>query len=221
MSKVLYLGIFTMLSLSGCSLLSPVEIVPPNKYLLDELPSNLPKKQACGGALFIQTPETRPIFNTTQMAYITQAHQISFFSYNEWAETPAQMLQALLVRTLQKTNAFNSVVTSQYVGLSDYTLATQIQELTQDFTQCPAVLRITVCASLIQGTTNRVLAQKEVTVEEPMPEETPYCGVIVANQAMAQVLQLIAKFVIENCRIKAASVEACHPYNRNDVTTQR
>jgi cholesterol transport system auxiliary component len=218
MNKISLFCLPLMLSLMSCSLFSPAEITPPNKFVLDEHPFGLAKNKTHAGTLFIQTPTTRPIFNTTQMAYSTQTHQIAFFSYNEWAETPAQMLQSLLVRTLQTTNAFNAVVTEQFMGSADYVLTTQIQELIQDLTQCPAVIRITVHASLVQSSSNLVVAQKEFTVEEPISDETPYCGVIAANHAMVKVLQHIARFVIDKRQIKTTFDAACHPYKQNDET---
>ena len=36
---------------------------------------------------------------TTQMAYSTEAYQIAYFAKNEWAETPSQMIQPLIVKT--------------------------------------------------------------------------------------------------------------------------
>lgn len=219
MKQALPLTILMLISLSGCSFLSPVEIEPPKKYLLDELPTNLLIKKTQEGTLLIQTPETRPIYNTTKMGYTIQPHQIGFYSYNEWSETPSQMVQSLLVSAFQKTHAFKSVVTLPYSGPYDYVLSTQIQELVLDLTVCPTVFKITVRAQLTQGQTNRVIAQKEFVVEEPTPEASPYCAVIVANHAMAKVLQLLAHFVIEHRQIKTASAAGCHPYKQSDATS--
>jgi cholesterol transport system auxiliary component len=210
-----------LLSLSGCSFLSPVEIEPPKKYLLNEIPTNLPVEKTHAGTLLIQPPDTRPIYNTTKMAYTTRAHQIEFYNYNEWSETPSQMLQTLLVSTLQQTHAFNAVVTLPNIGHQDYVLATQIQEFVLDLTECPAVFRITVRAQLSQGSPLQVIAQEDFTAEEPIPEVTPYCAVIAANDAMAEVLEQLADFVIDHRQLKAASAAEYHPYKQSDAASPR
>src|ERR1700746_2225153 len=102
LTKVLNIVILSAV-LSGCSLFSPVKVVVTKKYTLDETPMEVPSQKNRSLTLFVSEPESRPIYNTTQMAYTTQPHQIAFFSQNEWSETPSQMLHPLILKTLQNT----------------------------------------------------------------------------------------------------------------------
>ena len=88
-------------------------LFPPKKYMRPKI-------------LLISVPETIPVYNTTEMAYMIKPYQIAYFSLNQWAETPAEMLQPLLVQTLQNTHHFKAIVTPPYSGHFDYVLNTQI-----------------------------------------------------------------------------------------------
>src|SRR5262249_9060468 len=95
-NAIITFGIFL---LAGCSFFSPVKTDSPNKYLLNRIPAVVPTKPTRSITLLVFAPETQPIFNTTQMAYTIKPYQIAYFSKNQWAETPTEMLQPLLVQT--------------------------------------------------------------------------------------------------------------------------
>lgn len=187
-------------SLTACSLLSPVKVDTPNKYVLDQVPHNVVQKKSRYGTLLVMTPETRQVYNTTQMAYMTKPFQIGYFSQNEWGETPAQMLQPLIVETLQKSHLFRAIVTPPYVGSYDYSLYTDILEIVQDYTSRPAVSLITIRAVLNRNSTNQVIATAQFSEAVPIHPQSPYNGVLAANQANAKILAQIAAFCRRNMR---------------------
>jgi len=94
--------------LAGCAI-APAE-APPAVSLLDQVPDTVPRRAASSTPLIVFAPEARPSIDTTQMAYTLGAHQLAYFAHNQWAESPPQMLQPLLVRTLEATGAFAAVV---------------------------------------------------------------------------------------------------------------
>ena len=100
------------LGLSGCSLLKPVNVTPIKTYTLD--PTNVsiqktqsPKKQQ---AILVQTPRAIPGFRTNQMVYRKQNFAIGYYSYNQWAGTPSDMLRPLIVQVLKKTHYYKAVI---------------------------------------------------------------------------------------------------------------
>jgi len=181
---------------SGCALLSPVKI-ETKKNVLNKVPIDVPSEKTRPATLLVLAPETNAIYDTTQMAYTTEAYQIGYFSQNEWAETPSQMIQPLIVQTIRNTGFFSEVVSPPHFGRHTFALRTEIQELKQDFTSDPATLRLAMRFDLSREATNKVTATKELSVQEPMQEKTPYAGVVAANDAMAKLLRELAKFIIE------------------------
>ena len=181
---------------SGCALLSPVKI-ETQKNVLSKVPIDVPSEKTRPATLLVLAPETNAIYDTTQMAYTTEAYQIGYFSQNEWAETPSQMIQPLIVQTIRSTRYFSEVVSPPHFGRHTFALRTEIQELKQDFTSDPATLQLAMRFDLSREATNKVTATKELSVQEPMQEKTPYAGVVAANDAMAKLLRELAKFIIE------------------------
>jgi cholesterol transport system auxiliary component len=181
---------------SGCGLLSQVKI-ETKKQMLSKIPMDLPSEKTRPATLLVLAPETNVIYDTTQMAYTTEAYQIGYFSQNEWAEIPSQMIQPLIVQTIRNTRFFSEVVSPPHFGRHTFALRTEIQELKQDFTSDPATLQLAMRFDLSREATNKVTATKELSVQEPMREKTPYAGVVAANDALAKLLRELAKFIVD------------------------
>lgn len=187
------------LLLPGCALLSPVNI-ETKKYVLSHLPSDLPIAPRLSGTVLVLPPETKPIFATTQMAYTMKTYEIAYFSRNEWAATPSQMIQPLLVETLRRTRHFSEVLPAPHLARHTFVLRTEILELKQDFTSDPAALHLAIRFTLSREATSQVIAVQELAVQEPMHERTPYAGVLAANAAMERLLRGFAGFMTEKAR---------------------
>lgn len=186
---------FCAIVVPGCALLSPAGITA-KKFVLNSIPTDLRQEQVHSATLLVLAPETAPVYDTTLMAYTTQAHQIAYFSRNEWAATPAQIIFPLIITTLRNTHYFSEVLPAPPFHRHTYALRSEILELNQDFTAEPAVLQLTL-RFYLSGPTDQVIATKEMSVREPMREKNPYAGVMAANEAMEKILRELARFVIE------------------------
>jgi cholesterol transport system auxiliary component len=185
-----------ILFLAGCTLFSPLNI-DTKKNVLNSIPLDLPVERTHPATLLVLNPETIPAYATTKMAYSTQAYQIGYFTKNEWAETPSQMIQPLIVQTLRDTHYFSDVLSPPYFGRHTFGLRVEILELKQDFTSTPATLQLALRISLSRDATNQIVATKELSISQPMSERNPYAGVVAANEAMLTLLRALAKFVVE------------------------
>lgn len=192
--------IVSICMLAGCSFLSPAKGNYPNQYVINKMPCYVPVKKKRAIVLLVTKPEVKAMYNTTQMAYMIRPYQISYYSLNQWAETPDEMLQPLLVQTMQNTHHFKAVVTPPYNGIYDYELNTEILSLLQDYTCRMPVLVMTVRAQIIKSSRNRVIATRQFTVVQPLPQRSPYGGVFAANAATAHILERVAVFGLEAIR---------------------
>lgn len=181
---------------SGCTLFSPVNI-DTKKNVLNNIPLDLRSERTRPATLLVLEPETTPAYATTQMAYSTQAYQIAYFTKNDWAETPSQMIQPLIVQTLRNTRYFSEVLSPPDFGHHTFVLRSEILELKQDFTSEPAMLQLAMRISLSRDATNQAVATKELSVRQPMSERNPYAGVVAANEALPNLLRGLAEFVVE------------------------
>jgi cholesterol transport system auxiliary component len=182
--------------LSGCTLFSPVNL-ETRKHLLNNIPLDIPAERTHSSTLLVLVPDTMPAYATTQMAYSTHAYQIAYFTKNEWAETPSQMIQPLIVQTLRNTHYFSEVLSTPYFSRYTFGLRVEILELKQDFRSEPAMLQLAMRISLSREATNQIVATKELSLREPMTGKNPYAGVVAANEAMSKLLRELAEFVVE------------------------
>ncbi len=181
---------------SGCTLFSPVENAI-RVEVINKLPLELPQRETHTATLLVLPPAINPVYDTVRMAYTTRPYQIDYFSLHEWGASPAQMLLPLLARTLENTHYFSAVLTPPYFGPYNYALRTEILELAQDFTSDPATLHLSLRVQLADGASNRIISSRAISLREPMLQETPYAGVIAANDATAKALEQVAGFVLE------------------------
>jgi cholesterol transport system auxiliary component len=199
MARVIAIAIAMALGalvLPGCALLSAVK-VDTQTFMLNPLPLDPPQARHCTAAtLLVFPPQAQAIYDTTQMAYTTQAHQVAYFGRHEWAETPSQMLLPLLVRALQNTRCFNAVVAPPYAYHYTHALRTELVELLQDFTSQPPTLRLVLRVQLSDDAAGRVIASKEITLREPLSQGTPEAGVAAANKATEKALREVVTFAL-------------------------
>lgn len=182
--------LLTPFLLSGC--ISPVN-TNYTRYQLTASP-HVCVKRTHNATLLVLKPETNTIYSTTQMAYTKQPYEIAYFAKNRWADTPANMLQQLMIQSLQSTHYYRAIITPTYTAHFDYVLSTQLVELKQDFTQHPSIVRIKLRAQLIQASTSRVLRAKQFSVTAPAPQDSPAGGVMAANRAVDQLLKELNAF---------------------------
>jgi cholesterol transport system auxiliary component len=185
-----------MASATGCALLSPPDAARTTA-VLSKMPAEVPRRDARPVTLLVFSPDTSPLYDTTQIAYTLRPYEVAYFSRHQWGETPSQMLQPLLVRTLEATGYFSAVLTPPYAGRYSYALRTEILQLTQDFTSDPAAVQLSLRLRLTDDATGRLVATKEISVREPMQQKTPQAGIAAANEATAKALQQAAQFVLE------------------------
>jgi cholesterol transport system auxiliary component len=180
----------------GCALLEPA-MMEARKQVLSKMPFDVPQRSSHAAVLVVYPPQSRPRYDTTRMAYRVRPYEVAYFSQHEWGETPAQMLQPLLVATLQDTHFFSAVVAPLYSGPYRYGLRTEIRELIADFTSEPAAVQLSLRFELSEVAPGRIVAIKEISIREPMQQKTPYAGVIAANEATAKALLELARFVLD------------------------
>jgi cholesterol transport system auxiliary component len=179
----------------GCTLLPPAD-PPPAIALLDKMPDDIPRANCRAPLVRVERPEARPAYDTTRMAYTQQSHQIAYFSRNEWAERPSQMLHPMLVRALEATGCIRALVPPD-AGPAAYVLRTEVVELTQDFTQEPPQARLALRVRWLDAGTGHLVAARDVVQREVMRQKNPAAGVQAANEAAAKAMREVARFALE------------------------
>lgn len=190
-------------AIQGCAFLSPPK-VDIEKSVLNQLPTAVPHREPGRGTILVFPPAAIPVYDTVLMAYRTKPREIAYFSRRQWGATPSQMIQPLLVATLEQTHSFRVVLVPPYTGPYTYSLRTEVLDLIQDFTPKSATLVLSLRLQLAGYGASRVIATRDISVRETMLQRNSRAGGVAANEATAKALQQMAEFVLESTAPNAA-----------------
>lgn len=180
--------------LSGLVACTPVTLPVSHQYQLDrfETQHHAPLKRS----ILVSQPEALAGFQTEQIMYQCKPHELSAFAHNAWSSTPSNMLFPLIVQSLEQSHAFFAVTGSADADSTDYRLDTQLITLQQNFIPKPSVLEWQVHVVLTHVEDHRVVASRTFRQRIPCPTDTPYGGVLAANQATQRFTSSLTHFVI-------------------------
>ena len=180
---------------AGCAALQPPQREAPTLHVLSAEPLRK-AAQVTHAVIEVAPPRAWPGFDTPQMAYVRQPYELDYFATHRWADTPPRMIGPLLVRALEQTESFRSVVEVSNAVPADWRLDTEIVRLQQDFTTRPSRVELTLRAQLTDVRGRRVVASTVFEEVEVAPSENAAGGVIAANAALQRMLARIADFCV-------------------------
>lgn len=149
---------------------------------------------ASGPTLLVNPPRAAAGFDTRHIVYLRQPHQIEYFAFSQWVDTPALMLAPLIARALERSGAFDAVLLAPSAAAGEMRLDTEVIRLQQDFGTTPSQVRFTLRAVLLDSRTRRVVAVREFDASVPAPTDDAPGGVAAANVAVARVLDELSRF---------------------------
>jgi len=192
----------SVLLLAGCTSLSAPQVTSENIYVLEAQRATKPAQVKRNLVLAISEPRTRPGFDTPQIAYVQQQHELNYFVTSRWADTPARMLEPLLVQAMEQTGSFRAVVQSPGAVPADVRLDTELIRLQHDFVTRPSRVQLMLRAQLIDVRGQRVLAVKQFDEVENATSDNAYGGVTAANRAVQRMLDQLADFCVNESVIQ-------------------
>jgi cholesterol transport system auxiliary component len=188
--RLLCFAAMTML-LTSC--FSPARNTRGTTYVLAEVPA-VQTQAKHRAVILVLPPKTSVLYDTTKMIYTTRPYQLSYFSRHEWTAKPGEMLSPLIVETLQRTHYFKAVVTPPYLAEYEYALRTNVLMLRENFTSPTPYAEFALSAQLYFAENNQLIADQHWIARVPLTKVTPYEGARATNQAVAEVLEKLARF---------------------------
>ncbi len=192
----------SVLLLSGCAALSGSQVAVQNIYVLDAQAAFRATQTKRDFVLAVSQPQARPGFDTPQMAYVRQPHELNYFVTSRWADTPARMLGSLLVQAMEQTGGFRAVVQTPGAVPADVRLDTELIRLWQDFATRPSRVQLTLRAQLIDVRGQKVLAVKQFDEVENTASDDAYGGVTATNRILQRMLGQLADFCVNESVIQ-------------------
>ncbi len=178
--------------LAGCTAFSTPKVESTHLYLLDARPVTTAEGKKSTRILAISQPVSRPGYDTPKMAYQRVPLELEYFASHQWADTPARMLQPLIMQALAPN--FSAVVQASGIIPANFRLDTELIRLQQNFTTKPGKIVLTLRAQLIDLKDKRVVAEKLFDEFENTDSDDAYGGVVATNRALQRVLAQLAEF---------------------------
>lgn len=195
--KNIMLFFVMVITLTSCSLLSPVKVGPEHAYVLTATCTPVIKRNS-HLTLLVLPIESNDLYNTALMAYTNKPYQLSYFSKNGWAEPPAKMLQPLLIQTLQNTHFFGAVTT--FPAHYDYALSVQLLELKQNFLCLPSTIQLKLRAQLISASTNAIVTTKQFSLTRLLNTIVSFPIFLKAAQEVSPIAGIMRMPLTEICK---------------------
>lgn len=194
--RLLLAASFTLLSACG-AIKSPIT----HQYQLSTFSAEKSHHVRSPSTLLITPTEAVNGYQTEQMHYTTSHYALNNFTKNAWFSPPATMLYSLLIQSMQHSGYFSAVSSGAYISKTQYRLDTQLLKLQQNFIHKPSILELEVKAVVTRVADNQILASRTFKQHVLCPYDSPYGGVIAANQATERLTKAIAQFVIKGIGI--------------------
>jgi len=192
----------SVLLLVGCTAFPTPQVASQTTYVLEAQLATKPAPLKRNLVLAVSEPQTRPGFDTPQMAYVQQPHELNYFVTSRWADTPARMLEPLLIQAMEQADSFRAVVQRPGAVPADIRLDTELIRLQQDFVTRPSRVQLTLRAQLIDVRGQKVLAVKQFDESENAASDNAYGGVTAANRAVQRMLDQLADFCVNESVIQ-------------------
>lgn len=182
---------------SGCAVKPAIQ----NEYQLTGYSNKRFVKYPVATSIIIETPEAMAGYRSVDMLYVKKRYELDNFAHNSWTSPPADMLLPLVVQSITSSNYFRVVAASPSPEITDYRLNLQLLVLQQSFLTRPSQLQLSIQAVLIRTKTNRPIASRIFTYQIPCTMDTPYGGVIAANQGLRLFTAELTHFIVRQVNV--------------------
>lgn len=190
LSKTLMLSMMVAL-IAACG---PVKLPEQKNYKLSQAANVKPSHQKRFGTILVSKIGALGVMDSDDLHYSTKPYEIRSYVNHHWAARPADMLEGLIIKSLQNSHAFQSVVPASFTGDVNYRLKTELVSLHQSFASQPSQVEIVLLAYLIDDKKDKVIKSARLKEVIPAPSNTPYGGVLAANKATSNLLSKLVRF---------------------------
>lgn len=187
------------LMLTGCTL--PQDPAPPQQgYLLQvhNFPPLAATSKSKRRVLLVNVSKTAPGFDSRNIAYTSAPPKLDYYRDSVWSDTPANMLQPILVQAFERTGAFKAVVAPPAPGLADVRVDVDVVRLQQEFMTRPSQVRIVARLKVVDMKTRHVLDTRLFEAVAPAPSDDAAGAAQAAGVALERLLSEMLPFALKS-----------------------
>ncbi|AJC85635.1 ABC-type transport auxiliary lipoprotein family protein [Campylobacter sp. RM16704] len=169
--KILYFMLFALF-FSACSLISPSQTLPANKYFDITLEKNvLHKAKQKDFTIIVALP--KGLAYTNEIFY-KKNNIVNSYAYHFWKENPALMIKSFLEFHLQNLGLFKAVLNQDSIAKADYVLESKIDLLEQEFSNnTHSKIKFGINLNLIHIDTKKLITSQYFYYEKLLNDNNP------------------------------------------------
>lgn len=190
----LFLGVLTLLVLSGCSL---KETTPkPYSYSLEPA-LKLERFQTSNADIVKVARIDGPSGLNTRAILYKKEGALQPYKYGVWSETPALKLQYLITEALQDQNHFHSVISGTSLAANNLVLEPVLYHFEEIFTENgDSYVHVSLRLRLLELKSGEVLASTRLSSKKEVSNKKGAAGVVEAfNAASTEVIRDLSVWI--------------------------
>jgi len=175
------------LSLSACGSLLETDVPAPTIYILKSAPEAANAAPIQNADLAITLAEATPGLNTERIAVLHEGRRLDYYLNAQWGAALPQVVQAVVVGSLQNQKLFRNVATEQARVNTNYWLELEVRDFQAEYEAEGSIptVRVTLVGSLIRIKDRKLLGVMPATVTVK-PTENRLGATVAAFESAAQ-----------------------------------
>jgi len=204
------LAVLSLMFLSGCGALGAIgeATTPLDTYEL-RAPLDGPTAQGQPRAvdLVVEVPEASGALDTDRIMIRPNPFQAQYLPRARWADTAPEMIQTLMLRSVENSNAVRYVGRRPLAGAGDYALISEITDFQAERRDGDdaAEIRLRMTARLVREDDASIVATRTFTATADVDNLDTLPVVASFDAAAAPMLREIAQWVMQTLGVPAAT----------------
>lgn len=182
-------------SVPACTLIPKAE--PIRVFLLPGAQVPAPgATQAFDQALRIHTPQASRILAGPRIAVVPQGNQISSYQGARWSDTAPTLLRDRLIEAFQQAGPMTAVSSENDNLHADLELLSDLRAFQSEYIDGAPQVHIRLDASLVQGTSRKVLASRRFDIRQRSTDERVESIVTAFGQASDELSRQLIEWTL-------------------------
>jgi cholesterol transport system auxiliary component len=195
-------------ALSGCAAIGALRTAasPLETYTLTAASAPAPGG-ATGRHIIVETPAASGAIDTDRILVKPSPLQVQYLAGARWIDPAPELLQALMVESLQNTGAFRFVTRTTAGPFPDYTLLSEIIDFQAEATtdpEFPLLARVTMSVAVVRDEDNAIIASRRFSAVRPAAAADAPFVVGAFNEAADDVLNQMTGWVLSLFGMRAS-----------------
>jgi len=164
-----------------------------NYYTVDYRPAASGASGAATSQVGVAVPHANHLLRQDRIVYFTNQNELNYYHYHRWAESPAFMVQALLIRQLRSTGLFDDIVAYRAQKSLEYVLRGQLLAMEEVDTATEVKARFGLELELVRQEDAHVVWNGRHTCERLVAAKTVEAVVTTMSECTEETLSTLTR----------------------------